>query len=126
MAHPLDGVVIGLERIVRACSAGTNNQRFNIPRRALNKQAGEVWPKGFFHFSAGDAGIIGRYRVVLANDVRVAGVIHDDGARLALAVFDLDDPNLGVDRPERNAVGVLARVMIVRQPRIPGNARHHE
>ena len=41
-------------------------------------------------------------------------------ARLALAVFDFDNPNLGVHRPERNAVGVLAGVMIVRNPGFPG------
>ena len=108
MADPLDGIIIRLERILRTRSAGTNDQRFNIPCGALNKKAGEVGPKRLFHFSARDPGIIGGHRIVLANDIRMAGVIHDDGARLAFGVFDLDNANFGVNRPERNAVRILA------------------
>src|SRR5579872_6536639 len=120
MTDPFDRIVIGLEWIVWTSAAGTDYQRLNIPGGALHEQTDKVGSKGFLHLPTSDARIIGRYRVVLANHVGVAGVIHDQAACPTFQVFNFDNPDLRVNRSERNPVWVLAQVMIVRDPGFPG------
>ena len=50
----------------------------------------------------------------------MAGVIYHDGARLAFHVFDLDDPDLRVDRAEGDPFGILGRVMVIPEPGFAG------
>src|ERR1700757_2770633 len=52
----------------------------------------------------------------------MAGIVHDNGAGLALCVLNLDNPNLRVHWSEGDSFGILRRVMIVRKPGFPGMA----
>src|SRR5689334_14429739 len=107
MTDTLDGIIIGLEWIVRTGSTGTDNERFDISGGALNKETETVCSEGLFDLPAGYPRVIGRHRVVLANHIGVARVIHEHRARLPVGVLNFNNANFRIDRSERDAIRVF-------------------
>lgn len=120
LSRPVHGGIIRLKGVIGSLPARADLQALDIPTGALDKKTIDLIAERLFHFSAGHSGIVGGDGIVETNDVRMTGIVHDDGLWRTLCIVDADDAHLGVYGTEGYPLRILTGVLRVGEPGLTG------